>query len=201
MFLSSVLSPADSAGGNSEDFNCLLPEKSSLIRAPYIDTELGLQFANTSKHKGCSLLGRESRGKGRGKHWRCCCCSSDQVTTGLAFKVSSARKTSLHSQPIISKKITSMMQPSPEPLGRRCPEVRGMKHHLPAWHRFWDMTNARSTGLHRLPQRSCAHLHPSYSAVSGLAAPLPSDVLLQVKVLGKGLVAVSAFQLGGLGFA
>lgn len=32
-------------------------------------------------------------------------------------------------------------------------------------------------------------------------APLPSDVLLQVEVLGKGLVTVSAFQLGGLGFA
>lgn len=76
-----------------------------------------------------------------------------------------------------------------------------MKDHLPVQHRFWYMTNTRSTGLHRLPQWGCVHLHPSHSAVSGLVAPLPSDVLLQVEVLGKGLVAVSAFQLGGLGFA
>lgn len=196
---SSVLSLVDSTGGNSEDFNCLPPEKSSLVKAPYTDTELSLQFATTSKHEGCSLLGREGRGKGRGKQWRCCC-SSDQVTTGLAFKVSSARKTSLQSQPIISK-IISMMQLSPQPLERRCPGGRGMKDHLPAQHRFWDVTNTRSHGLRRLPQRGCAHLHSSHSAVSGLAAPLPSDVLLQVKVLGEGLVTVSAFQLGGLGFA
>lgn len=67
---SSVLSLADSSEGKSEDFNCLLPEKSSLTRAPYIDSELGLWFANTSSHQGCSLLGKERRGKGRGKQWR-----------------------------------------------------------------------------------------------------------------------------------
>lgn len=43
-------------------------------------------------------------------------------------------------------------------------------------------------------------IHPRDSAVPGLTSPLPSDVLLQVKVFGKGLVAVSAFQLGGLWF-
>ena len=73
-----------------------------------------------------------------------------------------------------------------------------MNDHLPAQHSLRDVTDARSTGL---PTVGLHPLHPSHSAVSGLAAPLPSDVLLQVEVLGKGLVAVSAFQLGGLGFA
>lgn len=77
----------------------------------------------------------------------------------------------------------------------------GVKDHHPVQHRFWDMTNARSTGLRSLPQWACAHLHPSHFAVSGPPAPLPSDVLLQVEVLGKGLFAVRALQLGGLGFA
>lgn len=105
------------------------------------------------------------------------------------------------SQPIISKN-TSTMQPSAQLLNCEGePGGRGMKDDLPVQHGLWETRQMQ--GL-----LGCAHslsvpvpgIHPRHPAVPSLASPLPSDVLLQVKVFGKGLVAVSAFQLGGLWF-
>lgn len=68
---------------------------------------------------------------------------------------------------------------------------------LPLQHRFWDIINWTAQTL-------SAELYPPPAqplcCVQGRAL-LPPDVLLQVEVLGKGLVTVRAFQLGGLGFA
>lgn len=68
---------------------------------------------------------------------------------------------------------------------------------LPLQHRFWDITKwaARTPSAELCPAPA-----QSLCCVQGRAL-LPPDVLLQVKVLGKGLVTVCAFQLGGLGFA
>lgn len=103
----------------------------------------------------------------------------------------------LQSQHIISMKITSTIQPSLQPLGKKVSWGERNEESLPLQHRFWDITNWTA-------QTPSAELCPTAAqplcCVQGRAL-LPPDVLLQVKVLGKGLVTVCALQLGGLGFA
>lgn len=133
----------------TEDFTCLLPDKSSLVRAPDIDIELRLQLANTIKHEGRSLLGRERKGQRQAAEMLLLQRSGDN-RSGFQGLISEENKSPVtaHNQQEDYIRDAAFTPAT----GKRCPGGRGMKDHLPVLHRFRDVTNTRSAGLCRLPQ-------------------------------------------------